>query len=287
MAAIGPGPSAGTSSATLCGVGLGLRPLHYGTILETLPPIPWFEALTDNYLGGGLPLHHLERVRERYPLTLHGVGLSLGSTDPLELGYVKRLKALTDRVHPVHVSDHLAWVSWGGQSFNDLAPIPYSKPVLAYVAERIQRVQDLLGRRLLIENLSPYVQFRDSTMQEWHFLAELAERADCDLLLDINNVVVNAHNHGFDPLDYLKALPADRIREIHLAGYERREDFLFDTHGHPVQADVWELYSQALERFGPIPTLIEWDTDIPSLAVLQMEAHRAEKLLKRCTPPAT
>ena len=287
MAATGSGSPPDTSQGNMRGAGLGLRPPHYGAILENQPPIPWFEALTANYLGGGLPLHHLERVREHYPLTLHGVGLSLGSADPLEMGYVTRLKALVDRIEPVHVSDHLAWVSWGGQSFNDLAPIPYSEAVLAYVAERIETVQDLLGRRLLIENLSPYVQFRASTMQEWHFLAELAERADCHLLLDINNVVVNAHNHGFDPHDYLRALPADRIREIHLAGYERREGFLFDTHGHPVQADVWALYSQALGRFGPIPTLIEWDTDIPSLAVLLMEAHRAEKLLQRCTPPAT
>jgi uncharacterized protein (UPF0276 family) len=271
---------------TLQGVGLGLRSQHYATILSTTPPIGWFEALSDNYLGGGLPLHHLGLIRERYPLTLHGVGLSIGSADGLNWDYLQRLKALAERVEPVHVSDHLAWVSCDGHYFNDLAPLPYTEAVLIYVADRIQQVQEFLGRRLLIENLSPYLQFAGNDLSEWQFLAELARRADCDLLLDVNNVYVNAANHGFDPLDYLAALPLERVKEIHLAGYEQQGSFLIDTHGRPVQPGVWALYRQALERFGPVPTLIEWDTDIPSFDQLLNEAHKAEQCLCQRQPQA-
>ena len=262
---------------TLHGVGLGLRSQHYAPILSTTPAIPWFEALSDNYLGGGLPLWHLTAIRERYPLTLHGVGLSIGSADALNWAYLHRLKALADRIEPVYVSDHLAWVSSGGHYFNDLAPLPYTDSVLTYVADRIQQVQEFLGRRILIENLSPYLQFAGNDLSEWQFLAALAEKADCDLLLDVNNMYVNAMNHGFDPMEYLAAISIDRVKEIHLAGYEQQGSFLFDTHGKPVQPGVWALYERALERFGPVPTLIEWDTDIPSFDVLQAEAHKAEQ----------
>lgn len=260
------------------GVGLGLRSSHYAEILSRSPAIPWFEALSDNYLGGGLPLHQLTRIRERYPITLHGVGLSLGSVDPLNQVYLERLKALVDRVQPTFVSDHLAWVSQGGRYLHDLAPLPYTEEALVHVAERIQRVQDVLGRQLLIENLSPYVRFAGGDHLEWEFLRELARRADCFLLLDVNNVYVNAFNHGFDPLAYLDALPAERVKEIHLAGYEEEDSFLFDTHGRAVQDGVWALYRQALRRFPRVPALIEWDTDIPSLAVLMAEAAKAEAL---------
>ncbi|MCP9835265.1 DUF692 domain-containing protein [Cyanobium sp. Aljojuca 7A6] len=266
------------TDSSIQGVGLGLRPPHYADILRSWPAIPWFEALSDNYLGGGLPLHHLTRIRERYPITLHGVGLSLGSVDPLNQAYLQRLKVLVDRVEPSFVSDHLAWVSHGGRYFHDLAPLPYTEEALEHVAERIQRVQDVLGRQILIENLSPYVRFAGSDYLEWEFLSELARRADCSLLLDVNNVFVNAFNHGFDPLTYLDALPAERVKEMHLAGYEEEGRFLFDTHGRAVQDGVWALYRQALQRFEQVPTLIEWDADIPALEVLMAEAAKAEAL---------
>ncbi len=266
------------AASDIQGVGIGLRSPHYADILSGWPALPWFEALSDNYLGGGLPLHHLTRIRERYPITLHGVGLSLGSVDPLNQAYLQRLKALVDRVEPSFVSDHLAWVSTGGRYFHDLAPLPYTEESLEHVAERIQRVQDVLGRQILIENLSPYVRFAGGEYLEWEFLGELARRADCFLLLDVNNVYVNAFNHGFDPVAYLDALPADRVKELHLAGYEQEGHFLFDTHGRPVQDGVWALYRHALQRFAEVPALIEWDTDIPSLAVLMAEATKAEAL---------
>ena len=260
------------------GVGLGLRSAHYAEILDGSPSIAWFEALSDNYLGGGQPLHQLSRIRERYPITLHGVGLSLGSTDPLNMHYLAQLKALVERIEPACVSDHLVWVCHGGRYFHDLAPLPYTEEALVHAAERIQRVQDVLGRQLLIENLSPYVRFAGCDHLEWEFLTELAHRADCFLLLDVNNVYVNAFNHGFDPLTYLNALPSERVKEIHLAGYEEQDSFLFDTYGRAVQDRVWVLYRQALLRFPRVPALIEWDTDIPSLAVLMAEAAKAKAL---------
>ena len=240
-------------TSVIQGVGVGLRSQHYTHILTHNPAIPWLEALADNYLGGGLPLHHLEKIRAHYPMTLHSVGLSLGSADPLNVEYLTRLKALADRIEPAQVSDHLAWVSVDGHYFNDLAPLPYTESVLNYVAERILQVQDVLGRRILIENLSPYLQFRHNSFTEWEFIQALVVKADCNLLLDVNNVYVNATNHGFDPLDYLDAMPVDRVKEIHLAGYDEQDSFLFDTHGYPVRPGVWQLYQQALQRFGPVP----------------------------------
>lgn len=270
------------SHPSVQGAGIGLRSQHYHTILTQKPAVNWFEALSDNYLGGGLPLHHLEQIRECYPLTLHGVGLSIGSADPLNFEYLGRLKKLADRTEPIHLSEHLAWVSVNGLYFNDLAPLPYTEAVLDYVAERILNVQDFLGRRILIENLSPYLQFRHNTLTEWHFIQALVEKADCYLLLDINNVYVNATNHGFDPLEYFAAMPSDRVKEIHLAGYDVQDNFLFDTHGHRVQPPVWHLYQQALERFGPVPTLIEWDTDIPEFERLLAESNQAQTYLNTC-----
>ena len=213
------------------------------------------------------------------------MGLSLGSVDPLNPLYLERLKALVDRVEPSFVSDHLAWVSQAGRYFHDLAPLPYTEEALEHVVERIERVQDVLGRQILIENLSPYVRFAGSDYLEWEFLSELARRADCFLLLDVNNVFVNAFNHGFDPLAYLDALPAHRVKEMHLAGYEEEGSFLFDTHGRAVQDGVWALYRQALQRFEQVPALIEWDTDIPAFDVLMAEAAKAEALrLDRLLP---
>ena len=261
------------------GVGIGLRSPHYQDILTHQPAVPWFEVLSDNYLSpGGMPLYYLEQIRHNYPVTLHGVGMSLGSTDPLNLDYLLRLKRLAQRIEPAYISDHLAWISINGYYLNELLPLPYTEQVMEHLAQRILQVQEFLGRQILIENPSLYLSFTDSTMPEWEFIQGLLEQADCYLLLDLNNVYVSATNQGFDPFDYLSALPTNRVKEIHLAGYEEREDYLFDTHGHPVHNPVWQLYQGALERFGAVPTLIEWDTDIPDFEVLMAEASKAQQL---------
>lgn len=271
------GPAAQLFRANeIAGAGIGLRSQHYQDILTTEPPIPWFEALTENYLGGGSPLVNLLRIRERYPLTLHGVGMSLGSTDALNQGYLKKLKALVERIEPAWVSDHLAWISAQHRYVHDLLPLPYTEEALNHVSERVQQAQDYLGRRLLIENPSSYLSFKHDEITEWEFLAALAEKADCDLLFDVNNAYVSAKNRGVDPLRYMDTLPAERVREIHLAGYEEHQGYLFDTHGYRVQPPVWTLYRATVEKFGPVPTLIEWDTNIPSLQVLQKEAGAAQ-----------
>ncbi len=267
-----------TSSIT--GAGIGLRSRHYQEILDSKPDIPWFEVLSENYFGaGGLPIHHLERVREDYPVTLHGVGMSLGSADPLNFSYLTKLRNLAEKIAPVYISDHLAWISVDGRHAHDLLPLPYTEEALVHFSERVQQVQDFLGRRLLIENPSSYMGFKDVDMTEWEFLQELINRTDCDLLFDVNNVYVSGKNHGFDPIEYLHALPADRVKEIHLAGYEEQDNYLFDTHGYRVHPPVWDLYETTIKHLGPIPTLIEWDNDIPEFAVLVDEANQAQKVL--------
>ena len=264
----------------IAGAGIGLRAEHYREIIDTQPDIPWFEVLSENYFGaGGLPVYHLEQVREHYPVTLHGVGMSLGSTDPVNTDYLARLKRLIDLIEPAWVSDHLAWISVGGRHVHDLLPMPYTEEALTHFTRRVIEVQEFLGRRLMIENPSSYLQYRDADLTEAEFLAALARDADCDLLLDVNNLYVSGTNHGFDPYDYLSVLPVERVREIHLAGYEEHDDYLFDTHGYRVRPPVWKLYAAALERFGAVPTLIEWDTDIPSLDVLLDEAGKAGKIM--------
>jgi uncharacterized protein (UPF0276 family) len=267
------------------GAGIGLRSCHYAEVLGSPPPSPWFEILSDNYLGaGGLPLHQLEQVRRDYPVTLHGVGMSLGSADPLDHAYLTRLKRLIERIEPAWVSDHLAWISIGGRYLHELLPLPYTEECLRHVASRVLEVQDFLGRRLLIENPSTYLTFRGDDMTESEFLTALVDMADCELLLDLNNAYVSAVNHGWDAAACLTALPAHRIREIHLAGYDQQEGYLFDTHGHRVHGPVWALYAEAIRRLGPVPTLIEWDTDIPSYAVLAEEAAKAQEILDQTTP---
>ena len=264
------------------GAGIGLRSIHYQYIITQKPNVNWFEVISDNYLGeGGLPLYYLEKIRQNYPINLHGVGLSLGSTDPLSQTYLNRIKQLAARIEPDWVSEHLSWISVNGHYLNDLIPLLYTEEVLENVAARILQVQDFLGRQILIENPSPYLTFTDSTMTEWEFVERLVKKADCYLLLDVNNVYVNAINNGFDPLNYLEGIPENRVKEIHLAGYEERENYLLDTHGYPVHPPVWELYQAALARFGAIPTLIEWDTDIPSFEVLMAQANKAEQFLEK------
>ncbi|MEM1168092.1 MAG: DUF692 domain-containing protein [Cyanobacteria bacterium P01_H01_bin.35] len=269
------------NSPSIQGAGIALRSLHYQYILTQKPKVNWFEVLSDNYFcAGGLPLFHLEKIRQDYPVTLHGVGMSLGSTDPLDLDYLTRLKNLAAKVEPDLISDHLSWISVNGHYLNDLIPLVYTEEVMDFVASRILQVQEFLGRQILIENPSPYLSFTDSTMSEWEFIQGLVKKADCYLLLDVNNLYVNAINNGIDPLKYLDGIPKTRVKEIHLAGYEEKENYLLDTHGYPVHPPVWELYKEALTRFGAVPTLIEWDTDIPSFEVLMAEANKADKLLE-------
>ncbi len=281
------------SDAPIAGAGIGLRTKHYQDILGEKPPhleeildnkprLRWLEVLSDNYLGaGGQPLYYLERVRESYPITLHGVGMSLGSTDPLNVDYLARLKSLAKRFEPAWVSDHLAWISVDARYVHDLLPLPYTEEALEHVAERVLRVQEYLGREILIENPSTYLTFNSSQMTEWEFIAALVEKTDCRLLVDVNNMYVSATNHGFDALAYLHAIPGDRVTEIHLAGYEEHGDYLFDTHGYRVRPPVWELYKAALEHLGPVPTLIEWDSDIPPFSVLLEEAAKAQAQIDR------
>jgi uncharacterized protein (UPF0276 family) len=263
----------------ISGAGAGLRSPHYAEILQNRPAVRWFEALTENYFGGGLPVHHLEQVRSHYPVTLHGVGMSLGSTDPLDFDYLAKVKALAQRIEPAWISDHLAWLSINGQFVHDLLPLPYTQEALLHIAARIRQVQDFLEQRILIENPSSYLSFRNSDMTEWEFISALVESADCNLLLDVNNVYVSACNNGFDPDEYIRRLPHARIREIHLAGYEEQNHFLFDTHGHPVHRPVWDLYRATLQSTGPLPTVVEWDTDIPPLDVLLNEVSTAQAWL--------
>lgn len=268
--------------------GIGLRAEHCAEFIETKPAVGFIEAHSENYFGrGGMPLQILERARRDYPLSLHGVGLSIGSADPLSAPHLARLRALIERFEPVLVSDHLCWSSVGGVYANDLLPLPYTAQALDHVVARVQRVQDILGRRILLENVSSYVEYRDSSMPEWTFLAEVATRSGCAILLDVNNIHVSAHNHGYDAQRYLDAIPRDAVCEIHLAGFTTRRfddgEILIDTHSAPVADAVWALYAQALRRFGPTPTLIEWDTDLPPLATLVAEAQHADRIAGEVT----
>jgi uncharacterized protein (UPF0276 family) len=264
------------------GFGLGLRVDHYEPILADHPEVDWFEALTENYLvPGGKPLDYLTRIRGRYPVVLHGVSLSIGSTQPLDRTYLAQVKALVARIEPEWVSDHLCWTGIAGRNMHDLLPLPYTEEALANVVERVRTVQDILGRRILLENVSSYVSYRDSRVTEWQFLREIAERADCLILLDVNNIYVSSVNHEFDPVDYLNAIPVERVQQIHLAGHQSHGDYLIDTHDHPVPDPVWELYSAALRRFGSVSTMIERDANIPPLEELCSELDAARQLAAR------
>lgn len=258
--------------------GIGLRAPHYREVLDSLPDVGWFEVHSENYFGdGGQPLHFLERVRQHYPLSLHGVGLSLGSCEELDRRHLHRLKSLIARCEPGLVSEHLSWGAFGGGHLNDLLPLPYTEEALATVCANVAQAQDFLGRQILVENISSYLQFAASTLDEPDFIGELAARTGCGILLDVNNVYVSSVNLGFDPAAYLAAIPVAAVREIHLAGFDTAGDLLIDTHGRRVAAPVWTLYRQAVECFGAVPTLIEWDTDLPPLAVLLDEAKIADR----------
>jgi len=264
------------------GFGLGLRVDHYEAILNGRPRIDWFEVITENYLvPGGKPLDYLTRIRDRYPVVMHGVSMSIGSSAPLDLDYLAQVKALAARVEPRWISDHLCWTGIAGRNMHDLLPLPYTEEALANVVERVQSVQDILGRRILLENVSSYVSYVDSRLTEWEFLREIAERADCLILLDVNNIYVSSVNHEFAPLDYLDAIPIERVQQIHLAGHENHGDYLIDTHDHPIPDPVWDLYGAALRRFGPVTTMIERDANIPPLEELCSELEAARALAER------
>jgi uncharacterized protein (UPF0276 family) len=261
------------------GFGLGLRTDHYEAILEESPRVDWFEALSEHYMvGGGKPLRWLERIRERYPVVLHGVSLSIGSTAPLDRAHLIQLKALAERIQPAWISDHLCWTGIAGRNLHDLMPLPHTEEAVHHIAARVREVQDFLGRRILLENVSSYVDFAHSALPEWEFLKAVAEAADCLILLDVNNIYVNSQNHGFDPLVYLRAVPARRVQQIHLAGHSRSGELLIDTHDHPVPEPVWALYAEAVRRFGAVATMVERDDDIPPLAELVLELDRARAI---------
>jgi len=264
------------------GCGVGLRAKHYAEVLgdaQLAKRSAWFEVISENFMiDGGKPLDVLDQVRSTHPIVLHGVSMSIGSADPLDEKYLKRLRALADRMQPQMVSDHLCWGSIDGKYAHDLLPLPYAEDEIERIADRIRHVQDVLGRRFMIENVSSYLTWRHSTMPEWEFLAALADRADCGILLDINNIYVSAKNHRFDPLDYLRGVPAHRIGQFHLAGHSDYGAYLLDTHDGPVIDPVWALYAKAVELFGPVSTLIEWDDQIPPFAELHAQALTAQRV---------
>lgn len=259
--------------------GLGLRTDHYEDIVANPGKVSWFEAISENYMvPGGSPLYWLDRIRRDYPMALHGVSMSIGSVDPLDMRYLGKLKVLINRVQPMWVSDHLCFTGLGGLNMHDLLPLPYTEEALDHIAERVMRVQDYLGRRLVIENASSYITYADSELTEWDFIAELTRRADCEILLDVNNVYVSAFNHEFDALTYLRAIPRARVRQFHLAGHLNKGTHLIDTHDHPIIADVWDLYAEAVRLFPGVPTMIERDADIPPYLELVAELDIARRI---------
>ena len=270
-------PTADLNSLT---AGIGLRPPHYQAILAQQPAVSFLEVHSENFFGdGGQPLKYLSRLREDYPISIHGVGLSLGSTDPLDGDHLKKLKRLVDRIDPVLVSEHLCWSSVNGRFLNDLLPLPYTPESLEHLVHRVGEVQDFIKRPILIENISSYLEFVESTIPEWEFVRDLANRAGCQILLDVNNIHVNAVNHDFDAYNYLDTIALGSVGEIHLAGFQDTGEILIDTHGSKVSDQVWRLYEYAIGRFGNVPTLIEWDIDIPELPVLLGEAEKANRML--------
>lgn len=272
--------------------GLGLKPEHYANVLAERPDIGFFEVHAENYMGDGGPPHrYLSAIAEYYPLSLHGVGLSIGGSGPLDKDHLARLARLIERYRPASFSEHLAWSTHDSVYFNDLLPLPYMTETLERVCRHVAQVQEALGRRMLLENPSTYLLFEESTIDETDFLADVSERTGCGLLLDVNNVMVSAINHRLDPRDYIRRFPLDRVGEIHLAGYDETTDeagerLAIDAHASVVRPDVFALYEFTLERTGPVPTLVEWDNDVPAFAVLEAEANRVEGALARFRAPA-
>lgn len=267
------------------GFGLALRPVHYPDFLHAHQAVDWLEVISDNYMvPGGKPLAMLDAIAERYPIAMHGVSLSIGSSDGLDLDYVKELKHLARRIQPLWISDHLCWTGVRGRNTHDLLPLPYSKEALELVVRHISQVQDMLGQRILIENVSSYVEFNSSEISEAEFVSEVAQRADCLLLLDVNNVYVSSINHGFDPVQFLHSMPVGRVQQIHLAGHSDHGEYVVDTHDHPVADAVWNLYAHACRRFGEVATMIERDDNIPMLSELIGELERARNIAHASRP---
>jgi len=268
------------------GFGLGLRTPHFEHVLQHQPDIDWFEILSENYMvAGGKPRYYLEAIAERYPIVMHGVSMSIGSTDPLDMDYLKSLKKLANDVQPKWISDHICWTSIHGQNSHDLLPLPYTLETVKHVAERVKQVQDFLGRRILLENVSSYLSYNNSEMDEWEFLSQVAEEADCLILLDINNIYVSARNHHFEPLDFLNKIDPRRVQQFHLAGHSDFGDHVIDTHDHDVPDAVWQLYKEALKRFGAVSTMIERDDNIPEFPELYDELQIAKKIAQQQLTP--
>lgn len=263
------------------GFGLGLRTQHYDAILSENPAVDWFEIITDNYLvPGGKPLYYLDQIRERYPIVMHGVSLSIGSVDPLDMDYLKQVKALDTRIKPTWISDHLCWTGVKGLNTHDLLPLPYTQETINHVASRLRQVQDYLRQPILIENASSYLTYKQSEMTEWEFLTEIVRQSGCYILLDVNNVYVSSINHAFDPLDYLQAIPPERVVQIHLAGHSNQGDYIIDTHDAPISPAVWDLYAATIKHLGSVSTMIERDDNIPPLSDLLVELEQAKKMAK-------
>ena len=259
------------------GLGVGLRTVHFGHILEKGPKVDWFEVISENFMDSrGRPRYVLEQIAERYPVVMHGVSLSIGSTDPLDFEYLGKLKALAKDIKPLWISDHVCWTGVAGRNTHDLLPIPLTERSLKHVVERIRTVQDFLERPFVLENPSTYVGFTGSTLSEWEFITRMAEAADCGLLLDVNNVYVSSVNHDFDPEEFIRSVPHERVVQFHLAGHTDRQTHLIDTHDSPVVDPVWDLYRLAHQLTGGVSTLLEWDANIPPFPVLHAEVLKAK-----------
>lgn len=268
-----------TNTYPALGFGLGLRSEHYDYILQHQPAVDWFEIITENYLfKGGNPLYYLDKIRENYPMVMHGVSLSIGSTDELNWDYLKQVKALAEHIEPKWISDHLCWTGVNGYNLHDLMPLPYTEEALQHVVSKVKQVQEFLGRRLLLENVSSYVSYQESEMSEWEFITAIAKQADCLILLDINNIYVSSFNHGFNAYEYLNYIPTDRVQQFHLAGHLNCNDYIIDTHDHKIINEVWDLYAAAIKRFGMVSTMIERDDHIPDFPELFAELQQAKAI---------
>lgn len=267
------------------GCGVGLRTDHYELVTREWPAMDWFEVVSENYMDtGGRPLAILKEVRNHYPVALHGVSLSIGSVDPLNRKYLERLKLLVQTIDPFIVSDHLCWTGVDGENLHDLLPLPFTEEALDHIVNRVGQVQQFLDRQILLENVSSYVTYKHSMIPEWEFISQIAKRSGCGILLDLNNIYVNAINHKFNAEDYISGIPEDLVGQFHLGGHTDMGSFLFDTHSKSVCEAVWKLYEKALEKFGTISTLMEWDAEIPSFEVLSGEACRARKICQEICP---
>lgn len=267
------------------GFGLGLRTVHYQHVLEHKPAVDWFEVHSENFMvAGGKPKYYLQAIREHYPVVLHGVSMSIGSTDPLDFEYLKKLKTLIAEVQPEWISDHFCWTAVDQINSHDLLPMPYNEEAIDHLVNRISQVQDFLGRQMLFENVSSYLTYKNSEMEEWEFISEIVKRADCKMLLDINNIYVSSRNHGFSAQEYLNHIDPSCVQQFHLAGHEDCGDYVIDTHDHDVPDQVWELYEDALQRFGPVSTMIERDDNIPEFSELMAEMNHAKSIAQLVIP---